>query len=192
MRRLYSQDGFSLLEALIAVSLLVIIITAAFEFYIASHQVVTSQVEVSDMQQVCRSSLNEIGRTVKMAGFRIGTHVPYSIDGDTLHVYYRGTQPIDTVTYYLQEFTPAEYQALDKRPAGQKLHHLMKKTNGAPEAIYSDFISRINFSVVDSTAMDITIEVCASRSDGTFIRNGGFRTVVNSQRVEMRNLSIFL
>ncbi len=190
VQRPQGERGFTLMEVLIAVLLTAIITAAAYQFYASTHQQVVSQMEISDMQQICRNTLNEIGRTVRMAGFKIGTHPPYRINGDSLYVFFCGSQPVDTVLYYLQEYADFDYGALGPLPAGTHLHRLMKKVNSGPAAVFSDLISRIRFVPVDSTSLAITVAVHAAKADPTFNQNQGYRTFVNTERAEMRNLTL--
>ena len=197
-----NQQGFSILELLIAVLITAVIAAAAFQFYVTMNQNVITQQEISDMQQISRSCLQEISKTLRMAGYMLSTidptHPAYEIIGDDLYVYVGCIDagcpdPIDTTRYYLEEFTVAEYAAVPALPSGMQIYKLMKQEDeGAAAEIYADFVKSIMFTPIGTgdEEMAITLEVQTSMGDETHSGNDGFRTFSNTERVSMRNVSM--
>jgi prepilin-type N-terminal cleavage/methylation domain-containing protein len=184
-----AQRGFTLIEVLIAVLITAIVAVAAFRFYVTMHSQVITQQEISEMQQLCRASLTEMCTTLKKAGYKMSDnpHPKWQINGDSLYVFYSETQPVDTVLYYLEEFTTFEYTKSDSLPAGVKLYKLMKKENSGVPAIFSDFITGCRFTSIDDANLQITVQTQTSKKDEAFNQNGGFRRFSNTERVTIRN-----
>jgi hypothetical protein len=125
-----------------------------------------------------------------MAGNRLVSHPPYKIVGDSLLVFFSQTQPVDSVLYYLVEYSSGEYANVPDLPSGMKLYNLMKKRNSQPAAIFANFITDINFVLVDATTIAVTISAQSSRKDLNFSSNSGFRTFSLGERVNLRYLQL--
>ena len=189
MKPLKGSAGFALLELLIAALITGVVATAGFQFYSKMHELTLSQGDISEMQQLCRSSLGEIHRTLRKAGFKVPPgHPPFQISGDTMAIYFNGTQPVDTVLYFLDEFTTAEYQMVPGLPVGQKLYKLMIKINSAAAFAHTDYVSSINYVVIDAANIALTVTIHAGRKDHSYTLNSGFRKYTLSEIVNMRNL----
>ena len=124
-----NQCGFTIVELLVAALITATIATAGFRFYASVHGAALSQTNVSDLQQLCRKSMQDIRRSFRMAGFRLAGHPPWEIKADTLAIYYGNSQPVDTVRYYLDEYTSSQYSAMPDLPGGTRIYYLMKQTN---------------------------------------------------------------
>lgn len=188
--RLKNSRGFTVLEVMIAALITGILATASFRFYTSMHTQTETQQEVSDVQHLCRSSIHEIKKTLRLAGFKLTTHDALRINGDSLAIYYSDTQPVDTVLYFLEEFTDYEYWKVPNLPDGQQLYKLMKKVNSDDAVICTDFIREIDYQMVDSKTMQITVLAQVSKQDDTFDENGGFRTWTLEEHVTLRNLDL--
>ncbi len=193
------QTGFSILELMIALLITGIIATAAFQFYITMNQNVITQQEISEMQQICRCSLQEISKTVRMAGYLLKQvspgHPAYEVIDDTLFVYVGWveagcTDDIDTTRYFLSEFSGAEYSDVPGLPAGMQIYKLMIQQDSDTAEVYADFVQSIMFTELGGEEMAITMNVQAARADETFFDNNGFRTFSNTERVSLRNVSM--
>jgi hypothetical protein len=147
-----------------------------------------TQYNVSEMQHLCRTSLYDIRKSLLQAGYKLTGHPPYEISGDTLAVYYNGLQPVDTIKYYLVEFTPAEYDNVPDLPAGNQLYKLVKKVNSAAASVFADFVTDIIYNQVDSANVVVTINVQSFRSDDSYAPNDGFRIYSISERIKIRNV----
>jgi len=162
--------------------------SAAISFYSKMHEQSETQYNVSEMQQLCRTSLYDIRKTLLQAGYKITGQPPYEVAGDTLRVYYNGIQPIDTIQYFLVEYTAAEYADVPDLPSGNQLFNLVKKTNSDSASVYADFVTGINYNQIDSANMVVTINVQALRSDDSYTPNDGFRIYSISERIKLRNV----
>lgn len=182
--------GFTIIELLMAALITGAVVTAGFQFYANMHGAALSQMDISEIQHLSRNSIDEISRSLRMAGFRVPPgHPPYEIKNDTLAIYFRNNQPVDTILYYLDEFTSSEYAQVPGLPAGQKLYKLMKKTNSGAAAIYADYVSSINYVAASTKSLAITVTIHAGRKDHSYPLNNGFRKYTFGKTVEMRNLS---
>lgn len=191
-------SGFTLIELLIAALITAVLAAAAFQFYVTMQQQVTTQKDISDMQQISRSCLQEIGKNLRMAGYMLpAAHPAYEIPTPTEIWIYIGIgdlsdpDPVDTVKYFLQEYTSAEYADVPFLPTGMQLFKLMKQEDSwvDPE-VFADFITMISFTPIGTSEMAITLEVQTAKGDETFSLNDGFRTFLNTERITMRNLTI--
>lgn len=182
-----SQKGFTMLEVMIAVLISAIMVAALFNFYTRVQTQADGQYVLSEAQHRCRSSLQEIKKTLRMAGYKIGTHPDYEINGDTLSIYMSLTQPVDTVQYYLVEFNDAEYAKVDALPHGVKLYNLVKQVNSDAASIYSDYITGIRYIAPDSLSVQVSIGLLTMHSDLNYQTNDGFRSFSLTERVKIRN-----
>ena len=188
--RLKCRRGFTILEVLIAALITGILATASFRFYTSMHNQTEVQYEVSEVQHLCRSSVNEIKKTLRLAGFKLSTHDAYEIKGDTLAIYYSNTQPVDTVLYYLDEFSDYEYSKVHGLAEDVPLYKLMKRENSGTPAICADFILDIDFAQIDSRMIEISVTAQVSKSDDSFEQNNGFRTWTLAEQVSLRNVNL--
>ena len=188
LQRLRNSRGTSILEVLIAALITGLITTAAFKFYTAMHHQAETQYEVSEIQHLCRASLHDMKKTLRMAGYKLTGHPSYEIKGDSLAIYFSASQPVDTFLYFLEEYTDDEYAQVPDLLQGKQLWKLMKQRNSFPSVVFSNCITDINYTVVNSTNMIIVITIQTSRSDDTYSTNNGFRTYSLVERVNMRNM----
>ena len=190
MKRLKRKNGYTMVELLIAVLLTAIVAAAGFEFYVNMHNSTMTQEEISDMQQRARASLQEISKTLRMAGYKVGTHMPFRVATDSLFVFYQGANPVDTVAYYLDYYTDAELAASPWLPSGASIARLMKQENSGVPGVFADFITDFNVRVIDSANIMVYVEVQTSKSDEDWGVNDGFRTRGWTERVTLRNILI--
>lgn len=182
--------GFTVLEVLVAAVLAAIVTAAGFNFYTTLNNSTSTQQDISDLQVVCRNSLDEISRTLRKAGFKLSGHKKFAVVGDSLKVFYSETKAVDTVNYYLQELDDTEYLRVVGRPKTLKFYKLMKRVNSEAASDFAYNLKSINYQVIDSATLAITLTVLAGREDEDFKPNNGFREFSNTQRVHMRNMTL--
>jgi hypothetical protein len=180
----------TLLELLIATFITGILVAGLFSFYVTMEHETEIQHDVTEIQHLCRVTIDDIKKSLRMSGYRLDGHDPYKISGDSLSVYFSETQTVDTVLYYLQEFTAAEYSSMTNLPAGTKVCYLMKKRNSQQPGIFADYINDMNFVPIDSVSMAVTVKAQSARPDEKFAENNGYRTHELGARVYMRNLDL--
>ncbi len=185
-----NRRGFTLLEMLIALVIMAFVTLAAFQFYRAAHQEVLAQQDISDLQLSNRNCLEDISTALRKAGYLLDGHPPYEISGDSLYVFFSETQPVDTVLYYLEELTDAEYSSLiTGHVSGMAVYKLYKKVNSGDPVVFADDVTLLRFTVINPQLIAITLQTQASAVDETFSQNNGFRSFVNTERVVLRNAS---
>jgi len=183
-------NGFTLIEMLIALAIMAFVTLASFEFYKMAHQQVLTQQEISDLQLSNRNCLEEISTNLRKGGYLLDGHPAYEVSGDSLYVYFSETQPVDTVLYYLEELTDAEYQNLIMgHVSGMIVYKLYKKVNSGDPVVFADDVTMIQYTIVNPQLIAITLQTQVSAIDKTFPDNNGFRTFVNTERVVLRNAS---
>lgn len=202
-KKLNNKSGFTILEVLIAALLTGIITASAFQFYVKLHSQSEAQFDLSETQQLCQASIQDIKRNLRMAGYKLPAgHEPYAQSGDSLYIFRRGTQPVDTILYYLEEFDDVEYSKVPNLPTGQQLFKLVKKTNSNNAQIFADYITDASFTMVDSSNIIISLETQTNNPDyslesasafgGNTITNDEgdlyFRTYSLSEAVNIRNV----
>ena len=173
------------MELLIALFITSIIISAGYGFYITMHNQTLAQEEVSEIQNRSRASLQEIGQTLRMAGYKVGSHPAYNISGDSLSIYFSDTQPVDTVLYFLAE-TVSSAGGLSDLPS----YHLMRQRNSGSPFIYCDHIRSMNFNVISSSEIEVTLVVQATKQDESFMQDDGIRALSMTERVSIRNSNL--
>jgi hypothetical protein len=127
---------------------------------------------------------------MRLAGFKLVGHPAYEINGDTLAIYFSETQPVDTVLYFLQEFTDAQYRPVQDRPKGLKLYQLMRQQNSKVAGIFSDFITGMRVQAVDSANVLVTITALTAKRDDDFKQNNGYRSYSLIERIHLRNMCL--
>jgi len=190
MKRLRNNRGYTIIEMLVAVLITGILASAGFEFYISMHNQTLAQEEISDMQQASRASLQEITKNLRMAGYRVGTHPAYVINGDSLMIFYSGTQPIDTILYFLADYSTDEKAAIPGFPQSNSPRKLMKQVNSGYAEMFADYIRRVSFTAVSPSSVQVVIEVQTSMPDEDYNYNNGYRTYAAAETVNLRNVSL--
>jgi hypothetical protein len=187
--RLRGHHGLTLIELLVGALITAMVAAGGFHFYAKFHHLGESQSNISELQGMGQNTLRELRKTFRMAGFNLDGHPPYELKGDTVAIYYSQTQAVDTVLYYLEEFTSAEYAALPGRPAGMYIYNLMRQINSTTPVLFTDFVSSVNVVPIDARNVAITVTVQANRADDKYVPNEGFRTYSIGERVLMRNVT---
>jgi type II secretory pathway pseudopilin PulG len=190
MKKIKTSGGFTLAELLIGVILTGLITTAGFKFYVSMHNSSISQQEVTDIQQTSRACLDDISKTLRMAGYKIGSHIPYLVNGDSLYVFFNGSQPVDTVLYFLENYTKAELHYLDDFPQGFVPRKLMKKVNSSNPDKFAGMINDITYTVHSPSRVEILIDVQSSKADEDFASTSGYRMYSTGETISIRNLNL--
>lgn len=182
--------GYTLLEMLIAIILTGVLAASGFEFYERMHGQTIAQEQISYMQQSCRASLEEITKTLRMAGYKVGSHPAYRISNDSLWVFFSETQPIDTVLYYLEQYSEADLGAAYATFGEAVPDKLMKKFNSEQPAIFADYVRSVSYVALNVSTIQISLRVQTSIPDDTYIPDNGFRSIVGIEQVILRNVAL--
>jgi hypothetical protein len=177
----------TVIEVLIAVLLTGILATAALSFFAGMHNQSVAQRNISEMKDLARASLMEIKKTVRMAGYKLDGHPPYEIFGSTIGIYFSRANSVDTVWYYLREYTDGEYAMLYELPEGRELFKLMKQVNSNLPELFSDFIVNLQYTVIDSVNLEVSITTQTPKYDMDWVEDGGYRMYTTVDRVKIRN-----
>jgi hypothetical protein len=180
--------GISIIEILIATFITGVLATAALSFFSGMHNQSVTQRNVAEMKDLARSTLMELKKTVRMAGYKLPEgHPPYEIFGTTIGVYSSQTKAVDTTWLYLQEFAEFEYDQLYNLPDDRQLFKLMKMVNSDPPDIFSDFIVNLQYTTIDSNNVLISVTTQTPKYDMDWPLNNGYRTYTTEERVKIRN-----
>lgn len=174
---------------LIAALVMGIVVTAGFRFYSRMHMASMAQDSISELQHRCRNSIRDIRKTLRLAGFELGSHVPYRISGDTLAIYHSVSGTTDSVLYYLDEFNSGEYSLVTSKPNDMQIYKLMKRTGASAPVVFSDHIASMRVVPVNARVLTVTLTVQAERADDKYVVNSGFRTYSLGERVTLRNVN---
>jgi len=91
--KLTSIAGVSFLEIMIALGITSFVTAAVFRLYITQHHHYVSQDQITDVQQNARASIDQLARTIRMAGFDVPTGLDplqaYNTNSDTIVLCYR-------------------------------------------------------------------------------------------------------
>ena len=188
--RIRNKRGYTILEVLIAVFITGLLAASGFQFYATMHNQTLTQEERSEMQHASRVTLQEIAKTLRMAGYKLGgAHVPYAISVDTLTVFFSQTQPVDTVMYFLDD--AGGMYAMTEGEEGQRPpRQLMKKVNSQAAAVFANGIDNISYVLIDSENISISVTSRTLNRDQEYDENDGYRTLITSERVKMRNVGL--
>ena len=181
------QRGVSVLELLIAALITGVMTTAAFQFLVTMQNQSEAQQYLSEAQLLCRNSLMDIKKNLRMAGYKIVGHPTYEVKGDTLAVYVSRSQPVDTILYYLQEFNDGEYAAMPDLPEGRQVYRLMKQTNSDRPDEFANFILNVQYDLTDPSNVIVRVTTQTPRPDDDYPSFNGYRSYSLSERVNIRN-----
>ena len=187
INKLKSNKGVTVLELVIAAFITGIIAVAAFNFYARMHAQSEAQNDISDIQLACRNSIIDIKKTARMAGYKIWPHNAYEISSDTLALYMRGSQPVDTIRYYLASMADSGGASFDV--STRSTFRLMKKINSAAAETFADYITRIGYSMPDTSTLVVTISAESAHQDPDYHLNGGYHTYTLTEKINLRNVN---
>ena len=185
-KKLRNIAGISLVEVMISLILTGLLATASFKFYASMNGSTLTQQDMSDLQHICRTTVYELKKSLRMAGYKIGSHVPFEVTGDTLFIYQQGIQPVDTISYYLAS---AGFRAVPEGEPAHPLFLLMRSTNGAAAVVMSDQLTGIDYEIVDSANVNITVAAESVRRDHEYRQNDGYKRYSLVERVKIRNVN---
>ena len=181
------QRGISVLELLIATLITGVMTTAAFQFLVTMQNQSEAQQNLSEAQLLCRNSLMDIKKNLRMAGYKITGHPAYEVKGDTLAVYVSQSQPIDTILYFLREFNEGEYASMPDLPEGRQVYRLIKQTNSDPADEFADYILNVQYDLTDPSNVIVRVTTQSPRPDEDYAFFNGYRSYSLSERVKIRN-----
>lgn len=181
------QRGISVLELLIATLITGVMTTAAFQFLVTMQNQSEAQQNLSEAQLLCRNSLMDIKKNLRMAGYKITGHPAYEVKGDTLAVYVSQSQPVDTILYFLQEFNDGEYASMPDLPEGRQVYRLIKQTNSDPADEFADYILNVLYDLTDPSNVIVRVTTQSPRPDEDYPFFNGYRSYSLSERVKIRN-----
>ncbi len=196
-----NQRGFTLIEMLIAVALSGIIISGGFSFYSKMQDQTTVQIEMSNIQNIARSSIEDISTTLRQAGYKLDGHEPYEINGDSLMIFYSMYDEVDTVSYFLASSSNVSGfddddddddddndDDDDDESSEKNTYFLMKGCSYSSTSIYADNIVSINFESIEDNIIKITIKTQSEYQDESYNANNGYRDWTLSETVCIRNI----
>ena len=193
MSKIRNRLGFTLIEVLIATLITGILTTASFQFFVKMTEQSEAQYEMSDVKQRARTSLVDIKKSLRMAGYKLpDAHPALAVNGDTLVIYRQGTQPVDTIIYFLREYTAYEYSQVPGLPSSTKLWNLMKRSNSGIAQMYSDFVSSVTFQQISPDYFSVSITTHTTRPDysrETQSNQPEFKTFTLTEQIKIRNLN---
>ena len=173
MKKLKNQKGITLVELLIGALMSLIIASAVLGFYLNQHEQWLIQEEISDMQQNCRATIDELTRYLRKAGYMMPLQTAYVIGGNSITVYFKDSTKVDTVQFYVSNTDP--------------LHpNLMRKVNKLQPELFAENIETIQF-VQAGTMIQLTLTARENTKDESFPGDHYRRRTIQS-RIKLRNL----
>jgi len=188
MKKIRQLFGYTIIELLIGLLITGVVASAGFKFYVEMHNQTLVQENISDMQQNLRSTYAELEKNIRMAGFKLSGHVPFSVRTDSLFIFYSESQPVDTILYYLADYNTSLYPQFASLSDAQRPRQLMKKVNSNPAAAFADNIRTMIITAINSSTIEISIETMTDRADEEYSYNRGFRTYSMTERINLRNI----
>ena len=201
------ENGFTLVELLIAMTIGLIILAALSSTFLMQRKIYDVQEQIVEMVQTARAAMDMTTREIRMAGYdpkRVNSDsdtsndfsgITYNADSSIIDIYSdsNGNGSIDNPTGSYEHITYL-YDSANKlirrntntgggnQPFAEnieKFEVLYLKDNGDP-AITSDNIRQIQ----------ITITARTSKADADYSANGGYRTHTLTSFITPRNLGL--
>jgi type IV pilus assembly protein PilW len=190
-----TNNGFTIIELLIAIAIMGIIIGALFSFSIAQRKYFSVQAQISEMTQNTRAAMDMIGGELAMAGYRpsdltpVFSGIPYSDSQLQIYAEFNGNNVRDD-TYENITYT---YDSGEKQ--------IKRNTNrGGGNQTFSENIQSFTFEYLDSQGnpttttanirqIRLTITGRTSKSDHLYPDNSGYRTYTLTSVITPRNLA---
>jgi type IV pilus assembly protein PilW len=192
LRKFYTNEqGFTVIELLIAMAISGVIVTAIFSFLIVQRKYFNVQEQITDMIQNARAAMDMITREVTMAGYNPAgaafVGIPYNSSQLLINADLNGngviTDPNEKITY--------AYDASKRR--------IVRNTGGGNQP-FAENVQAFNFQYLDANGtptavtanirqVRITLTVRTSKPDPQYSANGGYRTYTLTSLVTPRNLA---
>jgi Tfp pilus assembly protein PilW len=136
------------------------------------------QNDVSEVQQNARVCLDEIARTLRMAGYNVPSGHPAFVAGnDSLTVYLERAGKVDTICYFIQ--------------VPDTLHSfLVRHVAGEFPAVFADGVEGIAVTQSSARIFQLSLTARSEHSDEQMFPGDGHRRRTLSTDVMIRNLSI--
>jgi type IV pilus assembly protein PilW len=189
-----TNEGFTIVELLIAIAIMGFIITAMFSFSIAQRKYFSVQEEISEMTQNTRAALDMIAGELSMAGYNPSgaaafSGIPYSASQLQIYADLNGdgdrTDPNENITY--------TYDTSSKR--------ILRKTgDGGVNQPFAENIQSFIFEFLNDQGnpttvtanvrqIRLTITGRTGKPDPLYASNSGYRTFALTSLVTPRNLA---
>lgn len=192
------RSGFTLVELLITMTIGLVVLFAAYGFFIFNHWMLTNEQQIADMQQNARSGMDLMARELKMAGYNLSnpptqaavlpkcTGITTStvnpcrgiVHADQTHITFTAANINDQITYYLDAGNLMRASLLDP-----------------PPQIVAGNINSLAFAYAGATGnlsdireIVITITAITAGRDPAYHLNGGYRTYTLTTKITPTNL----
>jgi type IV pilus assembly protein PilW len=187
----YTDDGFTIIELLIAIAIMSIIIGSMFSFSIAQRQYLSLQEEISEMTQNTRAAMDMIAGELVMAGYSPSgaafSGIPYSASQLQIFADLNGngvvTDPNENIIY--------TYDIGNKR--------ILRNTGGGNQPLSENIQSFVfeylnkqgNPTIVTTNVRQIRLTITGrtAKPDRLYATNSGYRTYTLTSLVTPRNLT---
>lgn len=195
------EQGFSLIELLIATVISLVLFTSLFTAFIMQRKAYNVQEQITEMMQVARAAMDMMGREIKVAGYDLAglmqktdpsaadfVGIPYdtsqlevvadlNADGDT-------SDPNEDIVY--------AYYTASKQ--------IKRKTGAGSFQPFAEDIQSYQFEYLDSSGnaatttanirrIKITITARTAHRDPNYSPNGGYRTYTLTSLIVPTNLA---
>ena len=187
-----TNDGFTIIELLIAMTIMGFIIAAMFSFSIAQRKYFSVQEEISEMTQNTRAAMDMIAGELSMAGYNPSgaaafSGIPYSASQLQIYADLNGdgdrADPNENIIY--------TYDTGSKR--------ILRDTGGGNQPFSEDIQSFIfeylndqgnpTTATADVRQIRLTITGRTGKPDLSYASNSGYRTFTLTSLVTPRNLA---
>lgn len=210
---LYRRRGFSLIELLIAMAVGLIVVSAAYQFFISQNKAYKIQEQMAEMQQSVRAAMETMVRELRMTGFDTANTPKIagivSANASSIHFTQNITRtnpayvpdedvldPNEDVTYSLD----AQNNRLIRRARERTSPTTASELTDAPLA---ENIQTLTFRYFDANntelstpvavpanirKIEITLKGKTAKPDPAYSQNSGYRTFELTSQVVPRNI----
>jgi len=191
LHRPHHEDGFTVIELLIAMAMMGVILAAVFTFAIAQGQFLSTREQVTQMTQGARAAMDMLTHEIDIAGYNPTGAALSGVTFNTAQLQLQADLDGDGDTDALDENIIYTYNATTRQ--------IFRNTGDGDQPLANN-ITAFTFEYLDANGnpttvsanirqLRMTLTARTGKPDLSFSANGGYRTYTLTSLITPRNLA---